>query len=77
MVTCIYPEDQFEEGGSPPEGFDEWRTSETCSHEYCIEAADILRDYRATRAPYTAEEIEAMNADRDLVLDETGGRGFE
>lgn len=48
-TTCIYPEDMFEEGGSPPEGFDEWRTSEFCTHDYCIEAAGYARQWRAER----------------------------
>ena len=74
-VTCIYPDDQFEEGGEPPEGFDEWRSSPTCSHGYCVEADDALRIWQGQRqARLSQAEREEVRADHELMADEFHGR---
>lgn len=71
-VTCIYPEDQFEdEGASPPEGFEEWRSSEECTHAYCIEADGAFRLWQGqSQGRMTKDERESMESDRELMLDE-------
>ena len=76
-VRCQMPDRaDFPDDDEPPEVYGHWRTSDLCDHPYCIEADYYYRLYRnAPRGPSRAE-LDEMNADRELVLDETGGRGF-
>lgn len=76
-VPCCYPDpDSYRPGTEPPEEYGEWRpASGMCSHDHCIEGDRIGRLFAATPR-MSPDELEEMNADRELVLDETGGRGF-
>jgi hypothetical protein len=47
-VPCRYPEQ--DDRRFPPEGWDEWKTAETCDHEYCIEAAQAFASWPAERS---------------------------
>lgn len=62
-------------GAPPPEGFDEWKGTDTCSHPYCIEADRYRSEYEAMK-PYriSSEEREEIMADRELFMDEFHGR---
>jgi hypothetical protein len=48
-VPCIYPDALDDEGfpASLPEGFEEFKTSEYCTHLHCAEAADAYATWRA------------------------------
>ena len=72
--VCFYPEDR-EDGSFPPEGFDEWRDpSGLCEHEWCAEGNRIGRLHRTSRRDHmTADDIEALKADRELIADEYHG----
>ncbi len=77
-VRCILPDhEDYPDRTNPPEGYDEWRAaSGICNHDYCIEGDYYGRLYaRAPREPSRGELAE-MNADLELIMDETHGRGF-
>lgn len=77
MTACMMPDRADFDTDEPPEQYGAWRTETgLCDHPYCIEAAYWFRLFRnAPREPST-EELDEMNADLELVMDETGGRGF-
>ena len=77
MTVCLLPDhDDYPDRVEPFEGYDEWRDpSGHCQHDYCIEGNRIGRLYASSRkvAGMTPDEIEAIRADRELVLDEYHG----
>ncbi len=75
---CWYPENP-EDGSSPREGFDEWRDpSGLCEHEDCAEGNRIGRQYRASKGDHmTADDIEAIRNDHELVADEFHGKWIQ
>lgn len=71
-MNCIYPSrEDYEE---LPEGSEEWRTSDTCKHEHCVEVAGFARAYEAhRRTQLTDDERDEILSDRELILDEYHG----
>lgn len=59
LVRCIYP-DRLDDDGFPkdflPEGFEEFKSTEFCTHDYCIEAADAHAMWRASGRGMTESE---------------------
>lgn len=76
-AICMMPDREDFDQDEPPEQYGAWRTaSGVCDHDYCREADYYRRLYgRGHREP-SREELAEMNADLELVMDETGGRGF-
>lgn len=76
-VPCAMPDRDDYDYDEPPEQYGAWRTlSGRCDHAYCQEADWYRRAYsRVPRQPSKAE-MDEMNADLELVMSETGGRGF-
>ncbi len=77
-IDCMYPKREDYESDEPPYEFEEWAPADGhCAHEFCIQAAYYSRTFRrAGQAALTREERDELNADRELVMDETHGRGF-
>jgi hypothetical protein len=58
-------------GEAPPEGFEAWRASDACSHDYCIEAAGFRRAFEASkRGDISRDDARAVLADREVLRDE-------
>jgi len=76
-VICAMPDrDDFDQD-EPPEQFGAWRTaSGVCDHDFCVEADYYARLYRNVPREPSREELAEMNADLELMWDETHGRGF-
>ena len=75
-VRCQMPDRaDFPDDDEPPEQYGSWNLG-FCVHDYCVEADYYNRLYRNAPRQPTKAELDEMNADRELVLDETGGRGF-
>lgn len=68
-VPCSYPD--HADHADLPEGWDEWRSSERCTHDTCIEIEGYKQS--APRA-ISREEREWIEGDRELMLDEFHGR---
>jgi len=70
-VPCIYP-DAINDDGEPaflPDGYEEFKSSEFCTHLHCAEAADAYAIWRGSRG-YTPDEQAALEGDRELMRDE-------
>lgn len=66
MTTCLYPDpDAYPDMDEPPEHMgSEWRTSETCDHDWCIEVAGWSRQWNAERGQ--RESIAIARTDLDM-----------
>jgi hypothetical protein len=62
-VPCVNPVRE-EPDAELPEGWDEWRESETCTHDHCVEVDGWSRQYAAER-PYR-ESLELARRDLDM-----------
>jgi hypothetical protein len=67
-VPCIYPDALDDEGfpASLPEGFEEFRSDEFCTHLHCAEAADAYAMYRATRGIRESEALAHADVGDDI-----------
>lgn len=67
MTTCLYPDPaEYPDDEYPPEHMGtEWRTSETCSHDWCAEVAGWQRQWAAER-PYR-ESMALAREDLDMA----------
>lgn len=75
-VFCILPEQEYEDE-RPREWHEDlgWRTSEFCTHDYCIEAASYARQWRAERGyresvAQTRIDIDSNETSADLTDEE-------
>jgi len=64
-VPCCYP--SRADHDTLPEGWDEWRTSDRCTHAECMEIESYKQPYRSG---YSRAEREELEADRELMRDE-------
>jgi hypothetical protein len=67
-VPCRYPDRDDFDRDLPPGEFDEWKQGETCTHEYCIEAAQAFAAWPAERARRESRELAAQDG---FVTDES------
>ena len=67
MNVCLYPDrDAYPERDEPPEGMgDEWRTSETCDHEWCAEVDGWQRQWAGERQ--YRESMALARSDLDMA----------
>lgn len=68
-VPCYYPEQN--DRPFPPEGFDEWKTSDLCEHEHCIEGAQALASWPAERSQRESLKLAAedgFSTDADIYV---------
>lgn len=77
-VPCALPE-QDDPDDVPREWHEDvgWKVSETCTHDYCLEANGYLWMAGAVRRErMTSDERAALEGDAELMLDEFHGRGL-
>lgn len=66
MTECMYPvREPDDDSPEPPEYMgSEWRTSETCEHDWCIDVAGWTRQWNAERGQ--RESLAIARADLDM-----------